>query len=105
MFIESKCLKCGRIFVPAPYHVYKNDKGYFCSWTCYNHRNDGVISKRKMRKVEQYSIDGKFIREFNGITQAAQFVGANTNTIKKACQKPMGMCRKSLWKYKDSKEG
>ena len=38
--IETDCVKCGKKFVPAPYHVYKTWKGYYCSWSCYNHRND-----------------------------------------------------------------
>ena len=33
---EARCLCCGRIFVPAPYHVYKCYEGYFCRYNCYN---------------------------------------------------------------------
>jgi uncharacterized OB-fold protein len=38
--VEMKCPKCGKIFVPAPYHAYKDGGKLYCSWTCYNHRND-----------------------------------------------------------------
>ena len=34
------CEKCGKEFVPAPYHIYKDEGKYYCKWTCYNHRND-----------------------------------------------------------------
>lgn len=35
-----KCAKCGKVFVPAPFHVYRVESKYYCKWTCYNHRND-----------------------------------------------------------------
>ena len=38
--VETECPKCGKVFVPAPYHVYKTHNGYYCSWSCFNHRND-----------------------------------------------------------------
>lgn len=39
--VERKCPTCGKIFCPAPYHRFKDNKGrLYCRWTCYNHRND-----------------------------------------------------------------
>ena len=35
---EAKCKCCGKIFCPAPYHVYKDKKGLYCSYSCYNKR-------------------------------------------------------------------
>ena len=37
---EKPCKKCGKIFIPAPLHVYKDRSKYYCSWTCYLHRKD-----------------------------------------------------------------
>lgn len=42
------CDKCGREFVPAPMHRFVVEpmhrkirrKYWYCTWTCYNHRND-----------------------------------------------------------------
>ena len=34
------CHKCGKEFIPAPYHIYKDSEHWYCKWTCYNHRND-----------------------------------------------------------------
>lgn len=34
------CKKCGREFVVAPYHRFKDNKKYYCKWSCYNHRHD-----------------------------------------------------------------
>ena len=37
---EKKCRKCGKKFIPAPEHRYHEGSKYYCTWTCYNHRND-----------------------------------------------------------------
>lgn len=39
-FKERKCKKCGKNFIPAIEHIYRQGSKYYCSWTCYNHRND-----------------------------------------------------------------
>lgn len=39
---EKKCPKCGKIFIPAPMHIYHEYSKYYCSWTCYLHRKDKV---------------------------------------------------------------
>lgn len=42
-FRTAKCKKCGKEFIPAPFHIYKDGgKYYYCSWTCFNHRKDKV---------------------------------------------------------------
>ena len=49
---ERKCKKCGKNFVVAVEHIYKEHGKYYCSWTCYNHRHDeeekGVISDERL---------------------------------------------------------
>jgi hypothetical protein len=38
---EEKCPTCGKIFCPAPYHRFKDNKGrLYCRWTCFNHRKE-----------------------------------------------------------------
>jgi hypothetical protein len=37
---EKKCAKCGKNFIVAVEHRYKEGGKYYCSWTCYNHRHD-----------------------------------------------------------------
>ena len=44
--VEKACPRCKKIFCPAAYHVYRDKKGYYCSWTCYNHKDD----KNKKKK-------------------------------------------------------
>lgn len=37
---EEKCKKCGKNFIVQYGHIYKENRKYYCSWTCYNHRHD-----------------------------------------------------------------
>lgn len=37
---EKTCAKCGKVFIPAPFHRFYINYKWYCSWTCYNHRND-----------------------------------------------------------------
>ena len=30
-----RCEICGKLFYPTYHYVYKKDKTYYCSWTCY----------------------------------------------------------------------
>lgn len=34
-FVDQKCAECGKVFCPAPEHVFKRNKKYFCKWSCY----------------------------------------------------------------------
>lgn len=46
-FETRKCKRCGKKFIPAPLHAYKEGSKYYCSWTCYNHRKDRPIDTHK----------------------------------------------------------
>jgi hypothetical protein len=39
---QHKCSKCGKVFLAAPEHIYrdKNKSKWYCTWTCFNHKND-----------------------------------------------------------------
>jgi hypothetical protein len=37
---ERKCAKCGKTFIMAVEHIYREGAKIYCSWTCYNHRHD-----------------------------------------------------------------
>lgn len=48
--VEVTCPKCGKIFCPAPYHRFKANHKFYCSWTCYSHReekNDETVKKEE----------------------------------------------------------
>ena len=43
---EKRCKKCGKYFIAAPLHIYKEYGKYYCSWTCYLHRKDREVKKK-----------------------------------------------------------
>lgn len=99
-FVEKRCAKCGKIFIAAPFHIYKDNGEYYCKWTCYNHREDGKANNRKIRKVELYGESGELLKVFTSATAAAEHTGYDASRIRDACreQKPyMGF----IWKYRE----
>ena len=48
---ERRCSRCGRIFVPAPYHAYKKYNYVFCSYGCYN----SFLKERELLKKTRSS--------------------------------------------------
>lgn len=52
VFPEKKCKKCGKTFIAAPEHQYRFEGSWFCSWTCYLHRNDdkGLRADAKIKE-------------------------------------------------------
>lgn len=96
--LENNCVKCGKLFCPAPYHVYKDDKGFYCSWHCYNHRGDEKrIPKRKM--VGMYDENGNLLRAFKSSTEAAEYLGGvDPKKIRKACGSGHPY-HGNIWKY------
>ena len=95
---ESKiCKKCGKHFIPAPYHAYQVNNDLYCSWTCYNHRNDGK-RKRNLKTVGQYTADGELIKVFPSAKEAAEALDCSYHTITCACRKGI-QALGFLWKY------
>jgi uncharacterized protein involved in propanediol utilization len=67
------------------------------------------ISRRQLGKVthhkivEQYDLNGKFIKEFLSISDAERFIGikgANSN-ISACCREKLKHAYKFIWKYKN----
>ena len=100
--LEKRCAKCDKEFYPYPEHIYRVGRRWYCSWTCFSHRNEtnnatGRPTKRKA--VEQYTLDGEFIREFKSANEAAEYIGCNPETVRNWCK---GKANKSfIWKYKE----
>ncbi len=52
-FIKTAiCAKCGREFIPAPQHIFRDSRNWYCKWTCYNHRNDKTNDKKEETTYE-----------------------------------------------------
>lgn len=104
--IETTCGKCGKKFIPAPQHMYKDDRHMYCSWTCYNHRESkdkakgSGRSQPQTRKVIQCDKDGTPIKEFPSALNAAEYYGYCQKMIRDAC-KNSTQYRGYLWRYKN----
>lgn len=112
---EVVCEKCGKKFIPAIYHQYVDYKGnysarrYFCSYTCYLHRQ--VLSEvdgrsKKQKPVQRYSKDGTFIAEYKSALDAVlalmdEGIDCDLRYIQKVCRGNCKSARGYIWKYKE----
>lgn len=98
---EAICAKCGRNFVVAPEHRFVDGYGRkYCKWSCYNHRNDGRKSRKKVRAVEKYTIDGKFVCDYPSVKEAASELVCEEKGIRAVCNGGQTQCAGFMWKYK-----
>ena len=80
---EKKCPLCGKKFVPAPQHALRDARGFYCKPTCFLHRDELHVRKRK--KVRMYKGE-EFVKEFNSATAAAHHFNTNPKCIGTACR-------------------
>ena len=96
--VPAYCVACGKEFYPTPEHVYKDSKGQYCCWTCFNHRNDG--KETRWRQVEKCDLDGDVISIYQSAGKAAEYnYGCTSKGIIKAINsgKPY---KGFIWRYK-----
>ena len=86
---ERTCPICGKVFIPAPFHVYKDGHGkYYCTWGCFNKykprnlRSENHNGGRKRIKIDQFTLDGVFIKTFISINNASEVSGVARSTIR-----------------------
>ena len=100
--IEVSCRKCGKMFIPAPMHSLKDGYGFYCSCTCFLHREMSKVSLRGNRKtVAMCDRHWNEIKTFPSATKAAEYVGVAPNTLCMAIRENR-MSQGYLWKYKDT---
>lgn len=49
---EKTCAECGKLFIPAPEHIFRVDGKWFCKWTCFSHykeKHPKAIAPRRVR--------------------------------------------------------
>lgn len=99
---------------------FKAGSGYMASWICkkcgykwkasINSRKRGRgcpkcglnrISESKSKKIQQFSLDGKLIAEYNSITEAE--LSAKVKHISDACRGIRKTAGGFIWKYKEEK--
>ena len=95
--IEVTCPKCGKTHIPAPQHIYRDRFGYYCSWTCYNHRRDHV-KKTRSRQVEQCTKSGERITVYKSSKEAADAVFCSDSAIRQACKGAL-IFHGYVWRY------
>lgn len=64
------------------------------------------ISRKRERTVEQYTLDGQFIREWNSVVEAGRSLGLDktASSIRAACNDWNKTIKGFKWKYKESSE-
>lgn len=95
---EVVCAKCKKIFCPAALHVFVEYEKFYCSWTCFNHRNDG----KGKRRVLMLSEDGEILKVFDNTTKAAIHMDTQAKYIQKACRE-QARFKGYLWRYQEVK--
>lgn len=101
MFTKTvKCKRCGKLFECTALWVYKDEKGIYCTWTCYNHRNDKPIRRKKgLKKVEQYTADNRLIAIYDCAKSAAEANLCDAEGIREACRGTSKTYLGFVWKY------
>lgn len=107
MLAGANCVKCGKEFYPTPMHVFRDWRGLYCCWTCYNHRNDGCEQKIMTKQVEQWSLDGELIKIFRSASEAAEAIDVAYSTMTKVCKQARSESsllytfRGYMWRYRE----
>lgn len=98
---ERKCSLCGKLFIPAPELVYRDKrKGtMYCSYPCYNHRNDNAPQKTR-KLVQMFSLNGELLKVFPSAVIASEHTGFDVGAIRDACRK-QAVYYGYLWRYKE----
>lgn len=99
---ERKCRVCGRNFIPAPFHAYRDKHTHvaYCSWPCYNHRNDNKQTKSRAKPVEKCSPSGEVIAIYISAKEASEQNNVEAPLIRESCRTGK-FYRGYLWRYKN----
>lgn len=98
----SFCKECGKEFYPTPMHVYKDERGIFCSWTCYRkeYHEKQELKKRTSRQIEKYTLDNVYIKTYKDAVDAAIDICGQEQRVRKACREGI-IYKNHLWRYKN----
>lgn len=98
---ERKCSLCGKLFIPAPSHRYrdKNKGTIFCSWHCFNHRNDNKPSTT-IKAVEKCLRSGEIVEIYVSARVAAEQNNTDALYIREACRSGR-VFKGYIWRYKN----
>ena len=102
---EARCKTCGRLFILAPEHAFRDNRGAYCKPTCWLHRNDKKTKSkgRPTLKVEQYTKEGVLLKTYESTKQASSETGFYYQSLARACRH-RELYRGYLWRYVEEKE-
>ena len=81
----------------AALEVNKTCNGYYWSYssTFPNHLKD-----LRKKKIQQFTLDGEFVNEFNSVSEASKQTGYNKTSIAKVCRSERKSSGGYYWKFK-----
>jgi hypothetical protein len=77
--------------------VNKASKGFYWAYDCYD--IFPLAKDKRRKKVAQYTLEGKFFKEFNSVAEASKYSGCNKTSIAKVCREERKTCGGFIWKY------
>jgi len=63
--------------------------------------NIGKVKSKIKRKINQYTLDGDFIKTWDSMSQVAKMCGSSRALITLACQKKIKTAKGYQWRYED----
>ena len=85
--LSSVCLNVNKVF-----------RGFY--WTYDFVEKFIPLKDLRRKKVQQYTIEGEFINEFNSVSEASKQTGYNKTSIAKVCRRERKSSGGYHWKYK-----
>lgn len=99
------CVRCGK--TQTSIHsldewVYRDGRGFYCIWTCYNHRNDKKPKAQHPKSIPiiQYDKSGNVVKTFDSLVEAANHINGVAKSISRVC-KTRTPYKGYLWRYKN----
>lgn len=103
-------------FIPNPHnfpivnHIDENpsnNRVENLEWCTQKHnQNHGTLPERRRqlryKKVNQYGLDGKFVKQFQSVIEASEAMGLIHSSISNACKGYAGTAGGYLWRYENS---
>ena len=101
--MEVRCYGCGKLFVPAPEHVYKEEGKPVCTWTCLcslrRRKEQKRWSRENVSPVEMLDQEGEHITFFPSARAAGEAMGIDPQNIRAACSGRKGFCGGYMWRW------
>lgn len=93
--IEKKCVVCGNVFTP---NKTKRKRQQTCSYLCKIELMKYKSEQRK-RKIQQYSLNGELVNEWNSARDAQNSLGIHESNINKCCNGHIKTYKGYVWQY------